>query len=82
MNWLGALIIYVLVWWCVFFAVLPTGVRGRWEDVSDGVEGAEPGAPSDPQMKKKLIRTSWIAAVIWAVLCALILSGVFDFRDR
>jgi hypothetical protein len=44
MNPAGAIVIYVLIWWSVFFAVLPWGVRGRWESDDDGVKGADPGA--------------------------------------
>ena len=46
MNIAGAFVIFVMVWWCVFFAILPIGVKSRWESESDGVDGADPGAPS------------------------------------
>ncbi|NWG70958.1 MAG: DUF1467 family protein [Parvularculaceae bacterium] len=81
MNIVGALIIFLLVWWCVFFAVLPTGVRGRWESSDDGVKGADPGAPSDPQLKEKFVRTTLIAAAVSAVVIAIVASGVIDFRE-
>jgi len=81
MNIVGAVIIFILVWWCVFFAVLPMGVKGRWEDEDDGVEGAEPGAPTSPEMKKKLILTTKISFFIWIAICLFILSGIVDFRD-
>lgn len=81
MNPAGAVIIYVLIWWCVFFAMLPVGVEGRWENESDGVEGADPGAPVSPDLKKKAIRTSLIALGLWIATVAIIVSGVVDFRD-
>jgi predicted secreted protein len=81
MNPAGAIIIFLLVWWCVFFTMLPTGVKGRWESADDGVRGADPGAPSDPDLKRKLMRTTMIAAGVSAVIIAIVASGVIDFRD-
>lgn len=80
MNIGGAIVIYVIVWWVVFFAVLPWGVTSRWEAEDDGVKGAEPGAPTTPDLKRKAILTSIIALVIWAIIAAIILSGVINFR--
>lgn len=81
MNPVGAIVIFVLVWWCVFFALLPMGVKGRWEDDADGVDGADPGAPADPDLKKKALRATMIAAPISGLIIAIILSGVINFRD-
>ena len=72
-------IVFILIWWCVFFAVLPMGVKGRWESDSDGVAGAEPGAPADPQLKRKAIHATAIAAVLTAVVAAVIASGLVRF---
>lgn len=80
MNVWGGIVIYVILWWCVFFVVLPVGVRGRWESESDGVAGADPGAPSDPGLRKKMLWTSLITLGLWAVVVAIILSGVINFR--
>lgn len=81
MNVVGAIVIYIIVWWVVFFAVLPWGVRGRWESEDDGVKGAEPGAPVTPDLKRKALITSAIAFGVSAVIVAVIMSGVIDFRE-
>lgn len=81
MNIAGAIVIYVIVWWVVFFAVLPWGVKGRWESESDGVAGAEPGAPVTPDLKRKALITSAISLALWAVIVAIIVSGVINFRE-
>lgn len=72
-------IIFILIWWCVFFAVLPAGVKGRWESEADGVEGAEPGAPADPQLKRKALLATGIAAALTAMVAAIIASGLIKF---
>lgn len=80
MGPVGIAIIFILIWWCVFFAVLPMGVRGRWESEADGVPGAEPGAPADPGLKRKAILTTAIAAGLTIIAALVISSGVITFR--
>ncbi|MEO1014445.1 MAG: DUF1467 family protein [Pseudomonadota bacterium] len=77
MNPGAAIVVFILIWWCVFFAVLPFGVRPD----DSGVAGADPGAPADPQLKKKALLTTGVAFVIWILAVALIMSGVINFRD-
>lgn len=81
MNWAGAIVIYIVWWWVSFLAVLPVNIESRWEAEDDGVEGADPGAPTDPKLKQKVWLATKVAAVLWAVSAAIILSGVFNFRD-
>jgi predicted secreted protein len=81
MNIGGAIVIFVLIWWSVFFAVLPWGVRGRWESEDDGVKGAEPGAPVRHNLKRKALITTVIAAAFWVLTVAIILSGVISYND-
>lgn len=81
MNPAGAVVIFILIWWCVFFATLPLGVKGRWESETDGVEGADPGAPSNPDLKRKALLATLITLPVWGLTIALVLSGVINFRD-
>lgn len=81
MNIAGAAVIFVLIWWSVFFAVLPWGVRGRWEAQDDGVEGADPGAPTTPDLKRKALITTGIAIVLWVITVGVIMSGLINFRQ-
>jgi len=81
MNAGGAIVIFVIWWWLAFLAVLPRHVKGRWESDGDGVEGADPGAPVNPDLKKKAWLATKISAVLWLATIAVMLSGVFDFRD-
>ncbi len=78
MNPVGALIIFILVWWITFFAVLPWGIRGRWESEDDGIKGAEPGAPTAPELKKKIKQTTVIALGLWILTILIILSGIIS----
>ncbi len=81
MGPVGIAIVFILVWWCVFFAVLPMGVKGRWEAETDGVDGADPGAPANPGLKRKAILTTAVAAVLTLVIALVSASGVINFRE-
>ena len=81
MNVPAVIVIFIMWWWVAFLAVLPMGVKSRWEADDDGVKGADPGAPNDPQLKKKALRATIIAAGLTAITAAIIISGVFNFRE-
>lgn len=66
-----ALALYATIWWIVLFAVLPLGVRSADEAGEERPEGNDPGAPVAPQLAKKALLTTVIAAVVF-VLVALI----------
>ena len=80
MNIPAVIVVFVIWWWVAFLVVLPMGVTSRWEGSDDGVKGADPGAPEDPQLKRKAIRAT-IAAVVLTIITAIIItSGLIDFR--
>ena len=55
--------IFFIVWWIVLFAVLPWGIRTQQED-GDIVLGTTHSAPSRPQLVRKALATTAVAAVI------------------
>lgn len=72
--------IYFVVWWTVLFAVLPFGVRSQTE-TGNSVPGSEPGAPIAPLMLRKVVWTTVISAVIFAIGMASYKAGFFNL-DR
>lgn len=58
--------IYFTIWWTVLFAILPLGVRSLHED-GGGATGTDPGAPSNPQIKRKAIITTIVSAVVFGL---------------
>lgn len=68
MSIAGALVVYIIAWWMVFFTLLPIGIRHEHEVE----EGQDPGAPTNPNLWKKMAGATVIAGVIlagfWAVL--------------
>ena len=75
MTWFTGLMVYLVLWWLVFFAVLPFGVR-----VPDEVEqGHATSAPARPRLWLKAGITTLIAAVLWAGAYWLITSDFLSF---
>jgi len=58
--------IYFVLWWIVLFLTLPFGVRSQHED-GVGAPGTDPGAPIKTLMGQKLIWTTIISTVIFAI---------------
>ena len=71
--------IYFVVWWIVLFLTLPFGVRSQHED-GEGSPGTDPGAPIASQMGRKLIWTTLISAVIFAVAVWAYNSGLLSIE--
>ena len=65
--------IYITIWWTVLFAVMPLGMSQ--EDQAPPTDGSQWGAPKAPNLKKKFITTTWVAAIVWAFGMMLIFTG-------
>jgi len=66
MGWLSAIAIFFIIWWVVLFTVLPIGVRSQLED-GEVIEGTEAGAPVAPRIGFKLLLTTGISIVVFAL---------------
>ncbi len=69
-----AIAIYFLIWWIMLFAVLPWGVRAQGEE--GAAPGTDPGAPTVPRLKAKLLWTTIAAGVVWAICAVLYAKGL------
>ena len=76
MPWATGIMVYLVIWWTILFAILPLGVRR----VENPGKGEERGAPERPQLLRKAIITSIVAAVLWIAFYFLHQSDVFSFR--
>ncbi|ESR25129.1 DUF1467 family protein [Lutibaculum baratangense] len=76
MQLVSAIAVYFIIWWLVFFAVLPVGVRTQAEDEAV-VEGSAPSAPTMPNLFRKVLATTAISLVVYAGFYWLVeLSGL------
>jgi predicted secreted protein len=76
----AALVLFSVVWFMVFFIVLPLRLTTQG-DAGVVEHGTPPGAPSGAVVGRKARLTTMIAVVIWAALSAVILSGWITVRD-
>lgn len=74
-----ALAIYFVIWWTVLFVTLPFGIRSQREE-GEEIEGTDPGAPSMPRMGRKMLWTTIISAIIYAVMATLYWQGYLNIE--
>jgi predicted secreted protein len=82
----AAFVLFSVTWFMVFFCVLPLRFVSQ-ADAGEVVPGTPRSAPAGDVVVRKAKITTVVAIVIWALLCAIILSGWitvrdFDFMDR
>lgn len=80
MNLTGGIVLYAVIWFMVFFVLLPIRERSQGEDGAV-VPGTPASAPVDPMLKKKAIWTTAITTLLWAVIAWVILSGRVTLAD-
>ena len=78
MGLTGSIIIYVMIWWIVFFAILPIDVN-RSKTVK--IEGEDPGSPENPKMLKKFLYCTSITTVIFIIIYLLIKFEYLNLRN-
>lgn len=80
MSLISALAIFFIIWWLVLFAVLPFGVRSQHE-AGDITLGTDHGAPERPQLARKFVITTAIAAIIFLVVYIAFGFYMFSLED-
>ena len=81
MAWSTAAAIYFLIWWLVLFCTLPIGVRNAAEDGVAVEAGHDPGAPTVIGMKFKLLLTTIVASILFAVLWVVYVYRLVSLED-
>ncbi len=76
MNWFTGIMVYVILWWLVWFVMLPIGVK-----VPDEVgKGHAASAPANPNLGIKAAATTLISGALWGVVYLVIAAEVISFR--
>ena len=68
----GSIIVYVMIWWIIFFSVLPIGIQSNKEVFMEKIEGIDPGAPKNPNIIKKFVMTTLITTLIFGLIYYLV----------
>ena len=77
MSITGSLIIFVLIWWIVFFSLLPIDVDRKHKEM---VEGVDKGSPENPKIIKKIIYTTVITLIIFIGIFMLVKYDYLNLR--
>lgn len=64
----SAIAIYFITWWVCLFMVLPWGVRNAHEAGEAVEQGNEHGAPVKPMLWRKVLATTVLSAIVFAVI--------------
>ena len=78
MSITGLAIIYIIIWWIVFFAILPIDVE-RKKLVK--IEGEDPGSPENPKMIKKFIYCTVITTIFFIIIYLLMKFEYLNLRN-
>ena len=81
MSITGSIIVYVMIWWIVFFSILPIGIQSKKEKFRDTVEGVDPGAPNNPKIAKKFLITTIITSIIFIMIYYLVNNDFLNLRN-
>ena len=77
MSATGLAIMYVIIWWIVFFTILPIDVN-RQKSIK--IDGEDTGSPENPKMVKKFIYCTGITTVIFMIIYLLIKYEYLNLR--
>tara|TARA_B110000444_G_C18695640_1_gene526441 strand:- start:29 stop:283 length:255 start_codon:yes stop_codon:yes gene_type:complete len=77
----GSIIVYVLIWWIIFFSVLPVGIQSNKEKFKEKIEGIDPGAPNNPKIGKKFLITTILTSIIFLLIYYLVKFNFLNLRE-
>ena len=78
MSITGSAVIYIIIWWIVFFAILPIDVN---RNKVNKIDGEDPGSPENPKMLKKFLYCTGITTVIFITIYLLIKFEYLNLRN-
>ena len=78
MSVTGLAILYIIIWWIVFFAILPIDVE---RNKLIKIEGEDPGSPENPKMSKKFIYCTVITTILFIIIYLLMKFEYLNLRN-
>lgn len=81
MTLASGIAVYFIVWWVCLFMVLPFGVKNAHEAGETVEQGSEAGAPVRPMLLKKVIATTILSIIVYALILGQMTYGWIGFED-
>ena len=78
MSVTGLAILYIIIWWIVFFSMLPMDVIRK---KTLKIDGEDAGSPENPKMMKKFVYCSGITSIIFSIIYLLIKYEYLNLRN-
>ena len=78
MSATGLAIIYIIIWWLVFFTILPIDVN---REKPNKIDGEDTGSPENPKIVKKFIYCTGITSIIFIIIYLLIKYEYLNLRN-
>ena len=78
MSITGLAIIYIIIWWIIFFAILPIDVN-RVKTVK--IDGEDAGSPENPKMLKKFVYCTGITTIFFTIIYLLMKFEYLNLRN-
>ena len=78
MSVTGLAIIYIIIWWIVFFAILPIDVD---RIKINKIDGEDTGSPENPKMLKKFIYCTIITTISFIIIYLLMKFEYLNLRN-
>ncbi len=76
----AAFVLFAVIWFLTLFVVLPLNIITQ-NDLGNVADGTPPSAPTNPQLKRKMLWTTVITVAIWIPLCVIIIFGFVTISD-
>ena len=78
MSATGLAIIYIIIWWVVFFSILPIDVeRNKLIEI----KGEDLGSPENSKMLKKFIYCTGITTILFTIIYILMKFEYLNLRN-
>jgi predicted secreted protein len=70
-----------MIWWIIFFSVLPIGIKSNKEVFKETLQGSDPGAPKNPKIARKFLITTLITSIFFIMIYYIVDLGFFNLRN-
>jgi predicted secreted protein len=77
----SAIAVYFIIWWLCLFMVLPFGVKSAHEAGEVVEQGNEHGAPVHPMLWRKVLATTILSVIVFALVYGQVTYGWIGFDD-
>ena len=78
MSITGLAILLIIIWWIIFFAILPIDVN---REKRHKIHGEDAGSQENPKMMKKFIYCTAITSIIFMIIYLLIKYEYLNLRS-